>query len=465
MSKKGTALSEMARAVNSLLDKNQPELARKLAFAAVCKFPENKILADLLEKALSSVTDIKLIEKIYNRVFKYKDVCPANYYHLGMFYKRVRDFNKMKRVFVKFLRFRKRADIIHTYIAYCTLDKYDLAFETAENIIDAPMHDRVLSRLWNPWGDRASAMPKIFFIDRLNALKRAKIRKKFEHYRVFFRAALLFYNNRREEAIREFKKMPKLSPERYGWMHFPIGWTYLYSCKFQSALNEFKQSVKSEVSRIPSMGRIGEIYICTGSFAKGFDEFAKALKVAAFEETAGLITWKGQMHLFTGDYKTAVKLLGKGAELGDDVAFCWRGAAYARMGRLKQALNDLDKAIKLFPTDLEARVWRAEVLRLSGKYEQSLKDINIVIAADDKYVWAYFNRALIRSAMNDYKGMKEDFEKIDGNIIQFIENKLFAGKKPASMERMLKVLEEGCKVAMGNRRNDKYFYPIWMGEK
>ncbi len=465
MTKRETASSKMIRVVNGLLDKNQPNLAQKLAFTAVCKFPDNPVLSELLEKAMSNVTDIALIEKVYNKVLKYKDVCPANYYHLGMFYKRAKKFNKMKQVFMSFLRFNRNADIIHKYIACCTLDKYNLAFETAENIIDSPMHERVLSRLWNPWGDRASAMPKKFFIDRLSALKRAKIRKELEHYRVFFRAALLFYINKREESILEFKKLPKLSYERYGWMHFPAGWTYLYSCDFQSALNEFRKSVKSEVSLIPSMGRIAEIYICTGRRAKGFNELAKAQKVVAFEETAGLFTWKGQMHLFTGNYKEAVKALSKGAKLGDDVAFCWRGAAYAKMGMIKKSLNDLNKAVKLFPTDLEARLWRGEVLRLSGQYKQSLKDINIVLASNSKYMWACFNRALIRYELSDYKGMKEDFEKIDSNIIQFIEDKFFKGKlKYSPIERMLKILQEGCRLAMGNRRNDKYFYPIWMGK-
>jgi len=460
----GAALTAVVGRINVLLDHNRQDLAQKLAVTAVRRFPDSHELASLLEKAVSCVADIALAEKIYGEVLRSPRACPAHRYHLAMFCKRAGDIGKMKRVFSDLLRCRDRADLIHTYIAACTLDRYDIAFVTAERIIGSPGRENVLSRLWNPWGDRSSACPAGFFPDRLARLARARIRKELEHYRTFFRGVLLFNSGRNDAALREFGRLPELAPERYGWMRFPEGWARLYARDYRGALEAFRQSARSEMSRIPSMGRIAEIHICTGRTARGFAELRNALKAAPVREIPGLHSWEGELRLFTGDYRAALTALTKGAELGDDVAFCWRGAAYAKLGRFKEALADLDKAVKLFPTDLEARVWRGEALRLAGRYSQALEELDRVIESHSGYMWARFNRALVRHSLGDYLGMKEDFDKINGPVIRFLERKLPAGDKgSAGPARMLRLLEEGCRLAMGNRRDDEYYYPIWMG--
>lgn len=460
----GAALAAVAGSVNGLLDRGRQDLAQKLAAAAVRRFPDSPALASLLEKAMSCAADIAPVEKIYGPLLGSRRACPAHYYHLGMFYKRAGDLAGMKRVFSELLRRRDRAELLHIYIAACTLDKYGLAFDTAERILGAPGRENVLSRLWNPWGDRSSALPAGFFPGRLARLERAAIRKELEPYRTFFRGVLLFNSGRNESALSEFGRLPDLPPERYGWMRFPEGWARLYACDYGRALNAFRQSARSEMSRIPSMGRIAEIHICTGRRALGFAELRKALKTAPAREIPGLHAWEGEMRLFTGDYRAAVKALTEGARLGDDVAFCWRGAAYAKLGRFREALADLDKAVKLFPTDLEARVWRGETLRLAGEYSRALEDLDRVIASHGDHMWAYFNRALVRHALGDNKGMTEDFNKIDGAVIRFLERKLSAGgRKGAGPGRMRFLLEEGCRLAMGNRRDDEYYYPVWMG--
>jgi len=462
--KAGAALDEISRAINALLDRNRQDLAQKLAVNAVRRFPESAVLAKLLEKTLSCGADIALVGRIYSEVLRSPDAYPGHYYNLGMFYKRAGDIAGMKRAFSDFLRLPGRAELIHTYIACCTLDKYGQAFETAERIIGAPGRENVLSRLWNPWGDRSSSAPADFFSDRLARLARASIKKELEHYRTFFRGVLIFNTGDNGAALREFEKLPDLPPKRYGWMHFPEGWARLYACDYRRALAAFRRSAMSAMSRIPSLGRIAEIHICTGRPALGFAGLRKALETAPARELPGLHAWDGEMRLFTGDYKAAVKALTAGAKLGDDVAFCWRGAAYAKLGRFKEALEDLDKAVKLFPTDMEARVWRGETLRLAGKYGPALEDLDHVIAARPGYDWAYFNRALVRHALGDNTGMKEDFNRIDGVMIRFLTARLNSGKRKADgADRMRRILEEGCSLAMGNRRDDRYYYPIWMG--
>ncbi len=461
MKTKEDALSNLSRAVNGLLDRGRHGAAVNLAFAAALKAPENRVLASLLEKALACLPAPGAAENIYARLFKFKNACPAHYYHLAMYYKRIGDYRKMRQAFSGFLKVAGKADLVNSYIALCTLDRYGEAFATAEKILDAPGSEPVLSRLWNPWGDRSTQAPPGFLDGRLSALEKAEIPEQHEHYRTFFRGALLFYMRRYRQALLAFKKMPALRADRYSWMHFPEGWAALLSGLFPAALEAFRKSAVSPVSRIQSLGRMAEVYICSGRRAEGLACLDKALKEAHFSQLPGLNAWKGQMLLFTGAYKDAAEYLSEGARLGDDVAFCWRGAAYAGLGRLEEALADLEKAVKLFPTDLEALVWKGEVLRLSGRKREALEDLARVLEKNPEHPWALINRALALGALGDNKGMESDYRKIDREITCFLEagEKLKPGRCGG---RIKELLEKACRLAMGNRRDDRYFYPIWL---
>jgi len=454
MRKPGYALAAAEKAVNGLLAAGRTDQACRLAFESARKLPGSPVLAKLLEKALSCGTDLKSAKKIYGELLALPGVYPGNYYWLAMFCKRAGDYPGMKKAFEGFLRTRGASEPLHAYIACCTLDRYEEAFRAAEEVLDAPPPDAVLSRLWNPWGDRSSAMPGGFLAERLKKLAAARVSPGLEHYRIFLRGALRYYAGDYDGALSVFDKLPPLPPARYGWMRFPAGLAALYTQDFERALREFSVSEKAGVSRVTSMGRLAEVHVCTGRATAGLKKMREAQKLSPLWARAGLLAWEGQLLLFIGRYKESLKPLSEGGRLGDDAAWCWRGAALTRLGHYKEALVDLDRAVELFPTDWEARNWRAEALRLAGRSAEALADIEAVLAHGPNN-WAYLGRALLRDDKGDGKGMREDFLRVDPEIRRFL-----AARAGGSVRNML---EKAGGLALGDRRDEKYFSRIWLG--
>lgn len=450
----GYALAAVEKAVNALLAGGKGAQACRLAAEAARRFPSSPVLAKLLEKALSCGADTAQAKKIYGMLLALPGAYPGHYYWLAMFCKRDGDYPGMKKAFEGFLRARGVAEPLHAYIACCTLDRYEEAFRAAEEVLDAPPRDAVLSRLWNPWGDRSSAMPQGFLPARLAKLESAKVSRELEHYRTFLRGALRYYAGDYASALRAFDRLPALSPRRYGWMRFPAGLAALYTLDFDRALKEFSAAAAADVSRVTSMGRLAEVLVCSGRAAEGLKKIREAQKISPLWARAGLLAWEGQLLLFAGKYKAALKPLSEGGRLGDDAAWCWRGAALARLGRIKEALADLDRAVELFPTDREARIWRAETLRRAGRAGAALADIENVLEHGHNN-WAYLNRALLRGGAGDKKGMRADFLRVDPEIRRFLAGKV----KDGDIRTMA---ETACALAMGDRRDEKYFSSIWL---
>lgn len=450
----GYALAAVEKAVNSLLDKGRGAQACRLAAEAARRFPASPVLAKLLEKALSCGADTAQAKKIYGGLLALPGAYPGNYYWLAMFCKRDGDYPGMKKAFEGFLRARGKSEPLHAYIACCTLDRYGEAFRAAEEVLDAPPRDAVLSRLWNPWGDRSSAMPPGFLQARLARLKKARVPAGLEHYRVFLRGALLYYSGNHAAALRAFDKLPELSPGRYGWMRFPAGLAALYLLDFKRAIKEFSAGAAAEVSRVTSLGRLAEVLVCSGRAAEGLEKIREAQKLAPLWARAGLLAWEGQLLLFTGKYKEALGPLSEGGRLGDDAAWCWRGAALLKLGRLKEALADLDRAVELFPTDREARIWRAEARRLAGRPGEALADIENVLEHGPNN-WAYIDRALLSGDAGDEKKMRADLLRVDPEIRRALARGAGGGVRA--------MLERAGELALGDRRDEKYFSRIWLG--
>jgi len=418
--------------------------------------------AALVEKAASFLSPAAA-EKTYLRAVKLAPRSPEHRYNLALFYKRAQNAPAMKRGFSAFLRLKEKADAMQVYCAAVTVDDYALACRCAEKILAEPAADRVFSRLWNPWGDRSSSLPQNFFADRLKALEKAAFPAGFGFYRTFFRAALFFYMGLSGEAKREFSRLKVPDENRCGWMRFPAGWLHLYECDYATAFCEFEKSSKSPFEIYAACGRMAEILICAGRRAEGFALFRKMRSNG--RDLGAKYGWEGQMRLFTGQYRKAVSLLDKAAALGDDAAWCWRGAAKLKLGDFSGALSDLARALVLFPTDNEARVWLAETLRLKNDFARSRAELDSVLSASPNNRWALFNLALIESSLGNREAMANAFSKIEPSVTLCIARRLrIARERDYSKTEMKKILSAGLKLSFGNRRDDVYFDPIWTGK-
>jgi Flp pilus assembly protein TadD len=91
-----------------------------------------------------------------------------------------------------------------------------------------------------------------------------------------------------------------------------------------------------------------------------------------------------------------------------------RGVANLEQGRLDQALNDFNQALKLKPNDASLYDWRGVAYRTKGQNDLALTDFNKAIQLDPKFAKAYRDRAMVYDDKTDYAKAVADLEKAQG---------------------------------------------------
>ena len=92
----------------------------------------------------------------------------------------------------------------------------------------------------------------------------------------------------------------------------------------------------------------------------------------------------GEFYLISERYLRAVQVLDRAIEIQPDFAMAYvlRGTAYAEMREFDEALDDLDKAISLDPSDaLQAHLARSNVYTQLGEYDRAIQDGEAALSA------------------------------------------------------------------------------------
>jgi len=94
----------------------------------------------------------------------------------------------------------------------------------------------------------------------------------------------------------------------------------------------------------------------------------------------------------------------------------WRGETYCLMKRYTEALEDLNKAIKVDPEYDWAIARRGDILRVLGNYTNALEDLNHAIELNPREIWFFAARGeTYRSMGNNVKALEDFNYAIDKN--------------------------------------------------
>ena len=166
--------------------------------------------------------------------------------------------------------------------------------------------------------------------------------------------------------------------------------------KYEAALQEIER-LRSELARLK-----GEQ---TGGPAPAAGETAGAPS-SDFLQT-------GNVHFLAQRYPEAIAAYTQAIETAprDARAYKNRGLAYARLGDVQQAYEDLNKAIALDPQDAIAYNQRGIASFAAGNVQAALKDFSKTIELQPQLAEAYNNRGIIARTLGDYQQADKDFER------------------------------------------------------
>lgn len=334
------------------------------------------------------------------------------------------------------------------------LRRYPQAFKAADRILEEGPAVGDLRAFWNPWG-WVPGLLKDLHGSEFEILNRLDPKHRDNPWFHYYRGCL----NKGGEALVDFRRIAQFPRKKYGWMFSKVGWASLRLGFFSEAIDEFSVALRYKTVDWTTHGYLAEAYLCRGQTQAAFSEMDRAMSVAPADEKGQVLAWQGEFDLWLGNYRRALRRLEEACGRGAQHAYCWKGAALLKLGRKTEALECLNKALKLYPQDVEAVIWRAETHRELGRHEQALKDLN----GKSTGLWFLFNRALSRGGINDFSGMKSDFEAIPQFVTDHIKNKIrIKSASQLSFGGMKKILFAGIKLARGYRRDD-YGQAMWIG--
>jgi len=242
------------------------------------------------------------------------------------------------------------------------------------------------------------------------------------------------------------------------WMRFVLAKVRLhFHCDYAGAEADFVSALESVPALWHARAYTAEVALCRGDKARCFemmDALVRGLGGIRAEEARA---WRGEMYLWLGRRREAVRDLSQAARGNAPMARCWLGAVYYRLGEPERGLKELNVVLKENAGDLEAMMWRGEVLRVLGRDAAARKDLESVLAREPNYFWAEANLGLILASQGDAQGFRRAYNAVPKPVLRY-----FAGTAGKGTPKGPGLLKAGLEARHGVRRFDHYLYPIWM---
>ena len=138
-------------------------------------------------------------------------------------------------------------------------------------------------------------------------------------------------------------------------------------------------------------------------------DFTKVIQIQPGDPQAFLE--RASVHLAVNDYAAAAADCGDALRLDPKLAYAYnlRGMALRGMGKLRQSLEDFDRAVELSP-GLDTYFQRASTYESLGEHAKAIADLDQVIALYPSSPVGYLARSKSREAAGDAAGARRDRE-------------------------------------------------------
>ncbi len=338
------------------------------------------------------------------------------------------------------------------YTALMESGRYADAFRMAESILDAGLVLRQLRFLGEPW-DPEHAQRRTGA--RAAALERMAARGLGGPWPEFYAAQL------REDGERTARMVAFLRRARYSWMLYYAAKSCIVGDP-SAALSFLRRSLRARPVEWRARGFIAELLMSRGRVVEGLAEIDRAFGEVDRgdpDELSQVWAWRGQLKLWSGDYRGAIADGDEACRLGGlgaDFAFGWRGAAKLKLGRLDEAEADLREALRRRPRDHEASAWLAELYWRRARPRQAWRQLR----GARRGVWRRVLGALILEDLGDEAGAEREFAALDRRVVDGA--RLARGEGRGSRARRRRHLLTACLDLARGYRREEYGQAVWL---
>jgi TonB family protein len=195
-----------------------------------------------------------------------------------------------------------------------------------------------------------------------------------------------------------------------------VAWALFYMSNICAAMQSTRQNKAYEDLQRRYETALQEIERLRSELAvlKGERTAVSAPPTGGAEGTSGgNFLHTGNVHFLAQRYTEAIAAYTQAIETvpHDARAYKHRGLAYAKLGDMQQARQDLSRAIALDPQDAVAYNQRGIASFAAGDTQAALKDFTRTIELQPQLAEAYNNRGIIERKLGDYRQAGKDFDR------------------------------------------------------
>lgn len=138
---------------------------------------------------------------------------------------------------------------------------------------------------------------------------------------------------------------------------------------------------------------------------------------------------RGAAYADLGMVEDAINDFTRGVEVNDRVAELYnnRGLAYGSIAEYEKAIKDINRAIELNPEYAAAYNNRGNIRRKLKQYDLAIKDFNQALKINPDYASIYANRGLAYGSMKKYDQAISDFTRAIRLVPEFAEGYFYRG--------------------------------------
>jgi tetratricopeptide (TPR) repeat protein len=233
-------------------------------------------------------------------------------------------------------------------------------------------------------------------------------------------------------ALRFFSEAIRLDPDNLqnyldrGSVHAELG-------QHDQAIEDYRESLRRDPHHYWALIWKGTSHLARQEYDQAEQDFDRAMQLRPNE--APPYWGRGRVFSARGEHDQAVAEYNRSLELDSRPAattYLDRGIALARLGRLEEALNDLNEAIGQDPQREEAFVARGQVFLDLGDLGSAFNDFSDAIRFDPRMADGYFGRAQVHLDEEDYAKAIADFSQaitLEPNEPIFWEDRGLAHKR------------------------------------
>lgn len=206
--------------------------------------------------------------------------------------------------------------------------------------------------------------------------KAEALRKLGEAYMVENKTALAF---------RKLKESEKLNPED-PYTHFALGIFYFNKKRYDLAIERYKRCIELKPDFASVRNNLGLAYLEKGDYDLAIENFQDLTDNYVYATPHYPLTNMGQAYYYKGDFSKAEKYLKDALDLEPQfiIALHWLGRTQLASGKASDAIQSLEKAIRLNASVPEIYFDLGKAYKMIGKLKESNNAFQRVVELEPK---------------------------------------------------------------------------------